>query len=109
MQHSSNLSPSEGYRVIRVSDNEEDRHEEHISIVIRAAVQEAVTEAVENRMPPEEERKWVQLAMKREARREALHNAIIEKSLTALVWAGIAGVGVILLEWLKLHGWKATP
>jgi len=108
MPHSSNPVP-EGYRIIRVSESDEDQREEHISVVIRSAVQEAVTEAVEKYMPAEAERKWVQLAMKREARREQLHNAIIEKSLTALVWAGIAGLGIILLEWLKLHGWKSTP
>ena len=108
MQHSSNPVP-EGYRIIRVSASDEDQREEHISVVIRSAVQEAVTEAVEKYMPAEAERKWVQLAMKREARREQLHNAIIEKSLTALAWAVLLGIGSIIYQWLQLHGWKGTP
>lgn len=96
-------------RYIRVTDVDEGSRDRHISLVVQGAVAEAMAEAVAKHMPTEEERQWVQLAMKREARREKLHTAIIEKSLTALVWAGIAGLGVVFLEWLKLHGWKSTP
>lgn len=94
-------------RVIHSNEIDWDARDEHISLVIRGAVAEEMKHAIDTYMPPEDERKWVQLAMKREARREALHNAIIEKSLTGLVWAAIVGFGYILLEYLK-H-WKGTP
>ncbi len=84
----------------------EDAHDYRTSVLVRAVVAEAMKEAVENHMPTEEERQWIQLAMKREARRERLQNAIIEKSLMALV-IGVGGwVVVAIVEYLRNHTFK---
>lgn len=55
----------------------------------------------------EEEHQWVRLAIQREGQSIKLRQAIIEKTLTGLIWAAIVGLGVILLDYLKAHGWKA--
>ena len=51
-----------------------------------------------------EEQSWVRLALAREARREQLQRAIIEKSLTGLVWAAVVGLGYLILDFAKNHG-----
>lgn len=92
-----------------VSKEEEARQDQrdlHISLLVRGAVQEAVTEAINAHMPTPEEREFLQLAVRRAARREKLQQAIIEKSLTGLVWAGIAFLGVVFFEYIVSHGWR---
>ena len=56
----------------------------------------------------EEELAWVRLAIAAEARKIKFRDAVIEKSLTGLVWSGILGFGYILLDFLKNHGLKLT-
>jgi hypothetical protein len=46
------------------------------------------------------------MAIKKEAQSIALRQAIIEKSLTGLVWAAIVGVGAMFLQWATAHGYK---
>ena len=53
-----------------------------------------------------EEHEWVKLAIKREAQSIALRQAVIEKSLTSLIWAVIVGAGYVLLDFAKNHGIK---
>ena len=53
-----------------------------------------------------EEEQWVRLAIQREAQSIKLRQAIIEKTLAGLVWAGVVGIGVLLLEWARAHGLK---
>jgi hypothetical protein len=53
-----------------------------------------------------EQLQWVNLAIQKEAQSIALRQAIIEKTLGGLVWAGIVGLGYILLGWLTQHGYK---
>jgi len=73
------------------------------SILVRGAVAEAVTEAVRLHMPSKEEREWIELAMKREARRERLQEAIIDKSLTGLA-LGLGGWLLFVIgEYVKTH------
>ena len=100
-------------RVIRVTDPEsaeqearDDLRDVHTLIMVRGVVTEAVAEAVRLHMPTSEERAYLGLAVRRAARRERLQQAIIEKSLTSLVWAAVLLVGVVLYEWFQLHGWK---
>lgn len=62
--------------------------------------------ALNARLPTEEERQWVRMAMQAQAQSYRLRQAIIEKSLTALVLAAIGAVGVILYEYIQSHGWK---
>lgn len=52
----------------------------------------------------EEEQRWVRMAIQREAQSIELRRAIIEKSLGSLVWSAIAGLGYLLLDYLKNHG-----
>ncbi len=74
---------------------------------MRAMVKEAINEALDStKLLSEEERLWVRLAIKREAQSIQLRQAIIEKTLTGLVWAGLLGLGVIFYEYIKAHGWK---
>lgn len=54
----------------------------------------------------EEEMSWVRLAIQREAQSIALRRAIIEKSLGALAWSGIVGLGYVFLDFLKNHGMR---
>lgn len=54
----------------------------------------------------EEQLQWVNLAIQKEAQSIRLRQAIIEKTLGGLVWAGIAGLGYMLLGWATQHGYK---
>ncbi len=77
---------------------------------LRDEIPDIVSQAVERAMRgyilSEEERTWVRLAIKREAQSISLRQAIIEKSLAGLVWAAIAGAGVVFYEYIKAHGWR---
>lgn len=70
----------------------------------------AIAQAVAERAKPasltEDEQRWVRLAIQREAQSIQLRKAIIEKTLSGLVWAGLIGIGMILLEFAKNHGYK---
>lgn len=67
-----------------------------------------IVSAVRNSEPvlTSDEIQYVRMAIKREAQSIAFRNAIIEKSLTGLVWAAIIGLGYIIKEWLNAHGLK---
>ena len=52
----------------------------------------------------EEEQRWVRMAIQREAQSIELRRAIIEKSLGSLVWSAVAGLGYLLLDYLKNRG-----
>lgn len=70
-----------------------------------------VAEALFACQPPprelsDEEREWVRMAIQREAQSIALRRAIIEKSLSSLIWAAIVGVGYVFLDFLNNHGVK---
>lgn len=55
-----------------------------------------------------EELDWVRLAIAAEARKIKFRDAVIEKSLTGLVWSAILAFGYVLLDFLKSHGLKLT-
>lgn len=80
----------------------EDARELHISRLIRGAVREAVLE----HSLTQDERQWVRLAIQKEAQSIKFRQAVIEKTTAGLVWALLAGLGVVILEYLKSHGWK---
>lgn len=48
---------------------------------------------------------YLRKVLEREARKEALHRAIIEKTLVALVWSAIVGLGALLWSTLVTH-WR---
>jgi|GEM_PF-1684464 len=54
----------------------------------------------------EEEKRWVKLAIKDQADRAALRQAVIEKSLAGLVWSGLVGIGILFMDYIKSHGFK---
>jgi hypothetical protein len=54
----------------------------------------------------EDEQRWVRMAIQREAQSIELRKAIIEKSLTGLVWMVIVGMGSMMLSWATAHGFK---
>ena len=54
----------------------------------------------------EEEQRWVRLAIKEQTDRASIRKAIIEKTLAGLVWAGLIGLGIIILDYMKAHGFK---
>ncbi len=93
-------------RTIRVEDesreDREDAQDLRISLLVRGAVREAV---LEHALSPDE-RQWVRLAIQKEAQSIKLRQAIIEKTLTGLVWAVIVGIGVVVGDYFKNHGWK---
>jgi hypothetical protein len=68
-----------------------------------AMLKEVVAEAVEAHPLSPEEVHWVRLAIKAEVERAELRKAIIEKTLTGLVWAMLCGVGVYFIDWFSAH------
>ena len=51
------------------------------------------------------EHEYIKRALEREARKERLHMAIIEKTMTALFWSFLVGLGSLLWTTMKDH-WK---
>ena len=68
---------------------------------LMALLKEAVLEAVEHHPLTDEEIQWVRMAIKAEAERAQLRKAIIEKSLTGLVWMALCGIGVLIWSGFK--------
>jgi hypothetical protein len=54
----------------------------------------------------EEEQRWVRLAIQAEAQRIEFRKTVIEKTLLSLIWAGVVGLGYIILGWATHHGYK---
>jgi hypothetical protein len=54
----------------------------------------------------DEEHRWVKMAIQKEAQTIELRKAIIEKTLTGLVWLCILGLGSIIATWATQHGYK---
>lgn len=69
-----------------------------ISLLVRAVV----TESVKEHSLSEEERRWVRLAIKREARIEEFRSAVIEKTFSGILWAAVVGLGYAIWEYIKL-------
>jgi hypothetical protein len=67
---------------------------------VAAAIQEHMT------VLTAEEIIAIRLLIKKQEQSIALRQAIIEKSLTSLVWSGVVGLGFILLSWATQHGYK---
>ena len=79
-----------------------DMTKDELTVLLR----EIVAEAVESHPLTDDEVQWVRMAIKAEADRAALRKAIIEKSLTSLVWIGIVAVGGWIADYVVAH-WKA--
>jgi hypothetical protein len=68
-----------------------------------AMLKEVVLEAVEAHPLSPDEVHWVRLAIKAEVDRAALRKAIIEKTLTGLVWTVLCAIGVYFIDWFSAH------
>ena len=64
---------------------------------------EAFSEAVEVHPLTPDEVQWVRLAIKAEVERAELRKAIIEKTLTGLVWTAVCALGVYFVDWFQAH------
>lgn len=71
---------------------------------------QTVTRAVKDAMPTallsDDEHRWIQLAIKQKTQSIEFRQSVIDKTLTAFVWALIVGFGIIIKEYLAAHGWK---
>ena len=69
-----------------------------------------IAEAIKPSQPrlelSEDEVRALKLLIKRQEQSIELRRAIIEKSLTGLIWSAIVFVGYMIKEWLTLHGFK---
>jgi hypothetical protein len=74
--------------------------------ILREVVSEAVKDAMVYPQLSADEHRWVQLAIKRESQAIEFRKAVIEKTLTSLIWAGVIGLGILVKEWLNSHGVK---
>ena len=81
-----------------------------------AKMAQALKDAVAGlEVPSEQEREYLRLATRAAARREKLQEAIIEKTLVALVWAALTGCAigafVVLRDWSQEHlaAWLNVP
>jgi hypothetical protein len=54
----------------------------------------------------EEEQRWVRLAIQVEGQKLEFRKTVIEKTLLSLIWAGVVGIGYIILGWATNHGYK---
>ncbi len=54
----------------------------------------------------EEEQRWVRLAIRVEGQKLEFRKTVIEKTLLSLIWAGMVGLGYIVLGWATNHGYK---
>lgn len=99
------LQSKEGDALVKMLSGMERRIDE-TQDQLAGTITRAVASAMDGRMLSDDERQWVRLAIQREAQSIKLRQAIIEKTLTGLIWAGLVGVGLIFTEWLRAHGWK---
>ncbi len=83
--------------------------------VVKGVVSEAVAEAIDNARAQHflnpEEREWVRMAIKREARQEAFREKVISSTAIGALWALLAGIGGAILlaakEYMISHGmWR---
>lgn len=83
-----------------------DRRVDALSEELPSQIEAAVSRAMLAHTLTPEQRHWVELAIQREAQSIRLRQAIIEKTLTGLVWAAVLGAGSIIYQWLQAHGWR---
>jgi deoxyribose-phosphate aldolase len=85
------------------TDDRVDKIQDDMQAMVKKTIHEALDST---KLLSEEERMWVRMAIKREAQSIKLRQAIIEKTLTGLLWMLILWVGVVFYEYIKAHGWK---
>ena len=76
---------------------------------LREQLPDLVRDAVRDALPAslsDDELQWVRLAIQREAQSIKLRQAIIEKTITSLIWSAVVGAGLVMLDYLRSHGLK---
>tara|TARA_R110000772_G_scaffold190355_2_gene301181 strand:- start:365 stop:619 length:255 start_codon:yes stop_codon:yes gene_type:complete len=68
-------------------------------------IKQAVNQSIESHPLSSEEIQWVRLAIQAEVERADLRKAIINKTLTGLVWILIVAAGGWILDYVASH-WK---
>jgi hypothetical protein len=71
-----------------------------------------IVKAIQDSQPAaldEEELRWVRLAIQAEAQRIRVRQAIIEKTLTGLIWMALVALGYILLDYFQARGLNLRP
>lgn len=86
-------------------------HDEQLVLSIAEAVADAVAEKVSRADPPHQcldsqEQQWVRLAIIKQEQSIKLRQAIIEKTLSGLAWSALVGLGLLLVDFAKNHGFK---
>lgn len=76
-----------------------------LTSVIQEAVKDAVKEAVHLHPLSADEIHWVRMAIQAEAERAQYRKAIIEKSLSGLVWVSLVAAGGWFADFFIKH-WK---
>jgi hypothetical protein len=76
--------------------------------IVTEAIVEASKQNIISAQLSDEEHRWVQMAIQAEASKLAFRKAVIEKTITGLIWLGITGFGAavwtVTYEWLVNHG-----
>lgn len=75
----------------------------------RARLVRDIAEAVRqhsNDSLSDDERRWVRLAIEKEVQSIAFRRAVINKTISSLIWSAFIGLGYLLLDFLKNHGFK---
>ena len=76
-----------------------------LALLIQTTVKEAVAEAVQQHPLTDDEVHWVRMAIEAQADRASLRKAIIEKTLTSLLWIGIVAAGGWVVDYVTGH-WR---
>lgn len=71
-----------------------------------ADIAAAIRELAPQTTLSDDEQRWVRMAIKREAQSSEFRKAIIEKTLGGLMWAAVVGIGYLVLDFLKTHGFR---
>ena len=72
---------------------------------LKSLLKEVISEAIEAHPLSDDEIHWVRMAIKAEADRAALRKAIIEKTLSGLVWLALLWAGGKTVEYVVAH-WR---
>ena len=73
----------------------------------RAILISDITDAIKSASTlTDDEHRWVRMAIQKEAQSIELRKAIIEKTITGLIWLCILGIGSVFLGWATQHGYK---
>jgi len=54
----------------------------------------------------DDEQRWVRIAIQKEAQTIDFRKAVIQKTMSSLIWSALVGMGYIVLSWLNQHGFK---